>query len=318
PEEDATEQDEEKVKEKTAPRQNKKEAIKKDAKLKKEKKKPTAEKSGDKGEIGEKIAALFARVKGCFINPTEDETERETHADASELTGAPKKNTEPATPSGALDDANETTPAPEGGATLFDLEMPKGDLQLTAKKREHAKGALEFELEEDENELEEDKRYGRAVITVAAAVVALLVGLGIYAAATAATKEPVASDGVMLEYLEGEWLSEQYSYKDDEEVFYRELLSINEDETFSISYFIDDGANPEGYRDGTWTKTDSMQGIIAFNDADSSIFLRFEKLGENKEFVRYLLNTTDDTMTLREYYDKLKTDFYDVGFTRVG
>lgn len=280
--------------------------------------------SKEKVTLGERLSALIKNIKKLFFEDTEQPSESSDENLAATAKKEPKtedgketvkdsKQTE-AKKTEAADENNEKSESAD--ATLFDLDVKDEKVKLTAKKRER-EGILERELEEKEGDEEQDKRYGKAVITAAAVIVALLVGLFVYAAATAAKGEPIETGGVMLEYLTGEWISERYSYEEDGTVLCRELLTVNEDETFKMVYYIDDGNNSEGYLDGTWKIREQMSGIVAFDENDSSVHLRFSQNGQNQEYVRYLLNTTDETMTLREYYNKAKTDFFDVEFTKI-
>ena len=207
--------------------------------------------------------------------------------------------------------------------TLFDLDMSVGEVKVTAKKRTKAEndgtGELEKEVIEKLSPEEENNggRYTKLTISLVALLIAVLLGLGIYAIAAHSTGKSVeVGDDLMLEYLCGEWLSDKYSYADDETAQYRELLTINENGTYTIQFFIIND-NPTGYLDGSWQVENSMSGIVAFKDEDSSVnFINSEK-GRKYEYIRYLINTDKGTMTLREYYDEKKTDYYDVQFTKL-
>ena len=207
--------------------------------------------------------------------------------------------------------------------TLFDLDMSVGEVKVTAKKRTKAEndgtGELEKEVIEKLSPEEENNggRYTKLTISLVALLIAVLLGLGIYAIAAHSTGKSVeVGDDLMLEYLCGEWLSDKYSYADEETAQYRELLTINENGTYTIQFFIIND-NPTGYLDGSWQVENSMSGIVAFKDEDSSVnFINSEK-GRKYEYIRYLINTDKGTMTLREYYDEKKTDYYDVQFTKL-
>ncbi len=280
---------------------------------------PEAKTEAEQPTRGKKLSSFFKGVKKMFFEDTEEEAS-ESLADKGAET---EKETEIKIPKDISKEekisqaVKSEAPPDENNATLFDLDIKEEKVELTAKKRER-EGILERELDESEGEDEEDKRYGKTVITIAAVIVALLVGLLVYAAATAAKGEPVESNGIMLEYLTGEWLSEGYAYEKDETIIFREFLIINADETFKMVYYIDDGVSSEGYRDGTWKVNEEINGIVAFDETDSSVHLRFSQQAQNQEYIRYLLNTSDESMTLREYYNKTKTDFYDVEFKKVG
>ena len=117
--------------------------------------------------------------------------------------------------------------------------------------------------------------------------------------------------------LSGTWLSKDFTFADDATVPYAELLQINDNGTFAMSYLLTDPDNENGWKDGSWKVEYYITGTVKISAEDQRLLLLYEENGEKYYYDRYLISLSDQEMGLREYYDEERTSYYDVTFTKV-
>ncbi|MEA4911649.1 MAG: hypothetical protein VB092_03420 [Oscillospiraceae bacterium] len=176
-------------------------------------------------------------------------------------------------------------------------------------------GALERELAAlGPQEGKEERVCGKWLLTLGVLVAAAAVALGVWW--LRGSSRQTKTDGVLFGYLQGCWLSEEFSYADDESLTCRELLQVNEDGSYVLPCLITDRSNPQGSLDGSLQLDYELRGLLSFAD-NGGIIMSAQKDGKDCQYVRYLINATDKTMTMREFYNSAYTDYYDTVFTKI-
>ena len=119
-----------------------------------------------------------------------------------------------------------------------------------------------------------------------------------------------------LTYLCGSWLSEPFTYAEDEaSTPIREMLVLEDDYTFSSTNY----ASPndrDTYDPATWTACDATAGSWALELETASIRFYYQREdGSTYVYRRYIRDLTSASLVMREYYNEQMTDYYDVVFT---
>ena len=120
-----------------------------------------------------------------------------------------------------------------------------------------------------------------------------------------------------VQELAGTWLSKTFTFADDQTEPYAELLQINENGTFAMSYVVVDPEKPDGWSDGSWKTTYHISGTVRVSAQEQRLILLYEEDGNSYFYDRYMISLSDEEMGLREYYDEERTSYYDVTFEKV-
>ncbi len=259
-----------------------------------------------------------------------DETEAEPAGDSdepeAEAAGEPAEgpdeqpvqpDAEPAVaedPAGPEDEAAEDPAGPEdvipAGAAG---EQPAGDAPA-------AVGLLERQLMERAAAAPKKSRQGRAAFSVM--VVALTILLGVCTALFVAVPlmdmraEQAAAQSYM-DYVCGSWLSEYFAFKDRPSECCVELLTITPEGEFTMQYLLPDTDHPDGWSDGSWESTYTVNGTVRIDASTQRLMLLYDENDVSYFYDRYFVSMEEGEMYLREYYNDAHTNYYDVCFTKV-
>ena len=130
-------------------------------------------------------------------------------------------------------------------------------------------------------------------------------------------KTSETAEASYVKELAGTWLSDTFTFADDQTEPYAELLQINENGTFAMSYVIVDPEKPDGWSDGAWKTTYHISGTVRVSAEEQRLILLYEEDDNSYFYDRYLISLSDTEMGLREYYDESRTSYYDVTFEKV-
>ncbi len=183
---------------------------------------------------------------------------------------------------------------------------------------EEPEGALELEL----RDLAKARKPETTVLgKVGVTFVALLItAVFVFAVACLVRymKGPTATDEqLMLEYISGSWLSEPFVFADDTSHSYVELFEIKNDGTFTLKHLVPDLRNEKGYLDGSWEIDYQISGRVELLLDKECVLLNYTEFGHDYYFDRYIVETEDGKLILREYYDDAMTLSFDIVYTRV-
>lgn len=183
-------------------------------------------------------------------------------------------------------------------------------------------GYIEREIqqlgEDDEDDDGRTQSLGKLGVTLIVLLVlaALFFGYSLYKKLSAPT-DAISAD-VIANYVEGNWMSGEFIYNEDaDSQRYVEYLVLHEDGTFQLQVLVPDKTNPDGYLTGEWIVETDYSGTYTIDAEANILILQFTLDGETVALNRHIVAIDQNTLTLREYYDNLMTDYFDVTFTRV-
>ncbi|MBR5502717.1 MAG: hypothetical protein IKV55_06760, partial [Oscillospiraceae bacterium] len=239
---------------------------------------------------------------------------------------------EPAAEAPAAEAAPEAQPAPETEAA------PKADKKQQKKEEKAAQKAAKQAEKEAAAEAKRKKQQKRTEKSVpadaplrgsllgkggalfmlqmsAAAIVAAIVMIVVPLLQQRQAQQQSETDAY-LTYLCGSWLSEPFTYAEDEALTpIREMLVLKDDYTFSSTNY----ASPndrDTYDPATWTACDATAGSWALELETASIRFYYQREdGSTYVYRRYIRDLTAASLVMREYYNEQMTDYYDVVFT---
>lgn len=184
-------------------------------------------------------------------------------------------------------------------------QEPEGDLELEAR-----------ELEE-EKEPEAANILGKLGVTLLALIIVALFIFGV-SCLVKYMKGPVASDSeLMLDYISGCWISEPFVFADDTSHSFVEEFTIYRDGSFTLRHLIPDARNENGYADGSWESDYQISGTVEVLLDSQCIIMKYTEFGKDYYFDRYMIETEDERLVLREFYDDAATQSYDIIYKRV-
>lgn len=181
-------------------------------------------------------------------------------------------------------------------------------------------GFIERELDDLEDEdAGDDKPHALGKLGVA--LIVILVLAAVFFAVNIYRKLQAPSGGVtadvIAEYVEGSWLSDEFTYTEVEDPnHYVEYLVINGDGTFSLQILVPNNAFPEGYLTDNWQVAEHHTGTYTIDGDANILLLEFELDDQAMTIRRHIVDIGQNNLTLREYYDENRTDYYDVEFAR--
>ncbi len=183
-------------------------------------------------------------------------------------------------------------------------------------ERDFQRGHIEREMDD----VDEPHRggIGKLGVTLIAIliVVALTFGFLIYRKASA--PPPAPTDDTMIALVSGKWVSDKFSFSDNSEKLYVELLTLDFMGTFDLQILEVDKIDPTGYLDGGWKVYQQVGGTYeAQNDSKDLILKYNDETGAEKIVIRNVQSVTDGKMTLRDFYNDARTDYYDLAFTKI-
>ncbi len=197
-----------------------------------------------------------------------------------------------------------------------EVELPEPPARETRQTEEA--GALEKQIKDPAFQAADEpveKPYGKLGVTVVALLLAglfIVTGFSIFRLAEAPSQEEL-----VLEQLEGTWVSGEFSLRSDPERPLLEVLQIDGDAFSSACYEPNDAV--DGYLTGEWPQVSEVSGTLGAY-VEQSVILSFSYKGGTDDgeyyFIREILSLTDDELTLREYYDEARLNYYDLTFTR--
>ena len=198
----------------------------------------------------------------------------------------------------------------ENGEPVFDYvpeqpQEPEGDLELEAK-----------ELAENKEE-EGASIFGKLGVTLLALLITAVFIFGVVCLVKY-MKGPTSSDAeIMLDYVSGTWISEPFVFADDTSHSFVEEFTIYRDGTFTLRHLIPDALNENGYADGSWESDYQISGTVEVMVDSKCILMKYSEFGKDYYFDRYMIESEDDRLVLREYYDDAATQSYDIIYKRV-
>ena len=126
------------------------------------------------------------------------------------------------------------------------------------------------------------------------------------------------SSSEYIEYLEGVWLSEEFSYKDDADSRMVEIFTVKADGSFTLVYAVPDQTYPEGFKGNNWPVEYEISGTLNAKPQDQRLILLYSDGEEKYYYDRYFVLKDPNSMCLREYYDQTQQTYFDMIFTKVG
>ncbi len=198
---------------------------------------------------------------------------------------------------------------PEEGEPEFDYvpdepDDPEGDLELEA---------MEGELDEPDG----GGILGKLGVTLLAILAAAVFVFGV-SCLVRYMKEPPASDSaLMLQYISGTWLSEPFVFAEDTSHSYVEEFTVYQDGSFTLRHLVPDARFENGYEEGLWEVDYRISGTVELLPENRCLLLEYAEFGQEYYFDRYLIETGDDRLVLREFYDDAATESYDIIYKRV-
>ncbi len=200
----------------------------------------------------------------------------------------------------------------EGGEPTFDYipdqpdDDPAGDLEIEAQELASA-GA----------DGDDGNVLGKLGVTLLAIVIVALFIFGV-SSLVKYMKGPTASDSVlMLDYVSGTWLSDPFVFATDTSHSYVEEFTIYQDGTFMLRHLIPDARDEDGYLDGSWDVDYKITGSVEVVLDSQCILMKYTEFGKDYYFDRYIIETEDDRLVLREFYDEDATQSYDIIYKRI-
>ncbi len=269
---------------------------------------------GDK-KAPQTTGAADRAVKAPLARPAGDRTGAQPNGAGTAPLGQGKKDSTGAQPNGARQNYHESELkelSPRDGAK----PDSRGRAGVDAVPREEA-GALDKQIKDpafQTADLPVEKPYGKLGVTVVALLLAglfIVTGFSIFRLAEAPSQEQL-----ILQQLEGVWVSDEFSLRSDPEHPLREVLTVGEGSFSSVCYAPDD--TKDGYLTGEWPTVSSVEGALGAY-VEQSVILSFSYTGGGNSdyyFIREILSLSEDELILREYYDEERTDYYDLTFTR--
>ncbi|MDO4565799.1 MAG: hypothetical protein Q4B42_00555, partial [Oscillospiraceae bacterium] len=119
------------------------------------------------------------------------------------------------------------------------------------------------------------------------------------------------------EYISGRGLTEPFTDADDPSHGYVEMLEINADGSFTLTHLLPDARDEDGYLDGSWPIDSVLSGEVEVYVENQCLLFKYSEFGQDYYIDRYIIETGDGSLTLREFYTDDMSESFDMVYRRI-
>ncbi len=157
-------------------------------------------------------------------------------------------------------------------------------------------------------------------VWVTVAVMLLVLAMGVFATVYFIFPRIrlVSEQEEFAEQLAGSWLSEEFTYSSSSDVAVVELITFDEDGSYTLKYMKVDSKYPNGWENGKWTVTSETTGTYKILPQEQRLLLMSTENGQNVYYDLYFVSHDFENgkMVIREYYNDARTSFYDLSYIK--